>query len=383
MFAKFKTLKLATVAFATLLAGGAIADTIKIAGWGAKSGPLRSFGINSEAIIKAAIDRVNENGGVKLADGSMAKMSYDYYDSACNAEQGIAIARKVASETNALIGIGPTCSGVAAASFGVFQKKVGDSSDTGLQMPLLTDTAVRNGLAKISQWTFRNTPNEPDMYDKLFAWLRKTHPEIKTIYGGTETDQGHSAGTYSIVIVQAAIRHGFEWVNGPIDEVTGQIGSGKANVLKSSSNWLMADTNFSVQARAFKKSGADLFIVSSHPFSTCGFLKELGRMKGMPKMMVGLTSSSSAETLKGCPKQAEGMIIPTSFAPITPAAKEVAALAAANGGAADLHSAAAWENVMMIKDVIEAVGITGDPSKVKEEKMVLDNVLYKLESLWT
>ena len=307
-------------------------------------------------------------------------MSYDYYDSACNAEQGIAIARKVASETNALIGIGPTCSGVAAASFGVFQKKVGDSSDTGLQMPLLTDTAVRNGLAKISQWTFRNTPNEPDMYDKLFAWLRKTHPEIKTIYGGTETDQGHSAGTYSIVIVQAAIRHGFEWVNGPIDEVTGQIGAGKANVLKSSSNWLMADTNFSVQARAFKKSGADLFIVSSHPFSTCGFLKELGRMKGMPKMMVGLTSSSSAEVMKGCPKQAEGMIIPTSFAPITPAAKEVAALAAANGGSADLHSAASWENVMIIKDVIEAVGITGDPSKVNEERAKIRDGLEALET---
>ena len=103
-------------------------------------------------------------------------------------------------------------------------------------------------------------------------------------------------------------------------------------------------------------------------------------MKGMPKMMVGLTSSSSAETLKGCPKQAEGMIIPTSFAPITPAAKEVAALAAANGGAADLHSAAAWENVMMIKDVIEAVGITGDPSKVKEERAKIRDGLEALET---
>ncbi len=380
MFSKFKTLKLATLAFATIIAGGAVADTIKIAGWGAKSGPLRSFGVNSEAIIKAAIDRVNETGGVKLADGSMAKMSYDYYDSACNPEQAITIARKVASETNALIGIGPTCSGVAQALFGIFQKKAGDSSDTGLQMPLLTDTAVKNGLAQISQWTFRNTPNEPDMYDKLFAWIAKTRPEIKTIYGGTETDQGHSAGTYSAVIVQAAVRHGFKWVNGPIDEVTGDIGSGKKNVLSSSSNWLMADTNFSVQARAFKKSGADLFIVSSHPFTTCGFLKELGRMKGMPKMMVGLTSSSSAETLKGCPKQAEGMIIPTSFAPITPVAKEVASLAAANGGAADLHSAAAWENVMIIKDVIESVGITGDPSKVNEERAKIRNGLEALET---
>ena len=71
MFSKLKTLKLATLAFATLLVGGAVADTIKLAGWGAKSGPLRSFGVNSEAIIKAAIDRVNETGGVKLADLSL------------------------------------------------------------------------------------------------------------------------------------------------------------------------------------------------------------------------------------------------------------------------------------------------------------------------
>ncbi len=378
-------IKLTTLLTATVL-GLAVGSTafsetvINIAGWGAKSGPLRSFGVNSEAILKAAVDRINETGGVKLADGSSGKLSFDYYDSGCNAEQGIAVARKVASETNALIGIGPTCSGVAAASFGIFQKKVGDSSDTGLQMPLLTDTAVRNGLAKISQWTFRNTPNEPDMYDKLFAWIAANHSDIKTIFGGTETDQGHSAGTYAKVIVQAAVRNGFEWVNGPIPEVTGEIVKGHKNVLSSSSNWLMGDTSFSVQARAFKKSGADMFIVSSHPFTTCGFLKELYRQKGMPKLLVGLTSSSSAETMKGCPKQAEGMIIPTSFAPITDAAKEVASLAEQNGGSADLHSAAAWENAFIIKQVMETVGITGDPSKVEEERAKIRDGLEALET---
>jgi branched-chain amino acid transport system substrate-binding protein len=375
--------KITAFAFASLAISGTVAlaeTTINIAGWGAKSGPLRSFGVNSEAIIKAAVESVNNGGGITLSNGSKAKLAFEYYDSGCNAEQGIAVARKVASETNALIGIGPTCSGVAAASFGVFQKKVGDSSDTGLQMPLLTDTAVRNGLAKISQWTFRNTPNEPDMYDKLFAWIAANNPDIKTIYGGTETDQGHSAGTYSKVIIQAAIRHGFEWVNGPIDEVSGKIASGYKNVLSSSSNWLMGDTNFSVQARSFKKSKADMFIVSAHPFTTCGFLKELYRQKGMPKMLVGLTSSSSSEVMKGCAKQAEGMIIPTSFAPITDAAKDVAALAEKNGGSADLHSAAAWENVMIIKQVIEASKITGDPSKLQDERLQIRDGLEALET---
>ena len=46
-------------------------------------------------------------------------------------------------------------------------------------------------------------------------------------------------------------------------------------------------------------------------------LKEMQRQGVKPKMLVGLTSSSSMETLQGCGAQAEGMIIPTSFAPVT------------------------------------------------------------------
>ena len=97
-------------------------------------------------------------------------------------------------------------------------------------------------------------------------------------------------------------------------------------------------------------------------------------------MLVGLTSSSSSEVMKGCAKQAEGMIIPTSFAPITDAAKDVAALAEKNGGSADLHSAAAWENVMIIKQVIEASKITGDPSKLQDERLQIRDGLEALET---
>lgn len=381
LFMKVNRLTLAALGVMAITTSGVMAEgIINIAGWGAKSGPLRSFGVNSEAVLKAAVDEVNSAGGVKLADGSMAKMKYEYYDSACNAEQAIAVARKVASETPALVGIGPTCSGAAAAMFGIFQKKIDDAGDSGLQFPILTDTAVRNGLAKISQWTFRNTPNEPDMYDKLWAWVKETRPELKTIYGGTETDQGHSNGTYSKVIVQAATRHGFNWATGDVDGLTGDIASGFENVLKSSSNWLQADTNFSVQARAFKRSGADIMIISSHPFTTCGMLKELQRQRAKPKLLIGLTSSSSQEVMKGCAAEAEGMIIPTSFAPITDEAKRVAMLANENGGDADLHSAAAWENVMIIKQVIESVGITGDPAKAQEERRKIRDALEALDA---
>ncbi len=361
-------------------AGYAAERTVKLAGWGAKSGPLRSFGVNSEAVLNAAVKAVNDAGGVKMGDGVMAKIELAYFDSACNAEQGIAIARKVATGSEALIGMGPTCSGVAAAMFGVFQKKVGDANDTGLQFPILTDTAVRNGLAKISQWTFRNTPNEPDMYDQLFAWLRKNNPDVKTMFGGTETDQGHSKGTYAKVIAQAAKRNGFVWVNGGIPELGTKIGAGWKELLDRSSNWMMADTNFSVQVRAFKKSGADMLIVSSHPFTTCGVLKEMARQRIKPKLLVGLTSSSSSETLKGCAKQVEGMYIPTSFAPINAEAKMVAEQAAKFGGSADLHSAAAWENIFIIKDVIEKQGIIGKPETLRADRRKMRDGLEGLET---
>jgi branched-chain amino acid transport system substrate-binding protein len=372
----------AVLAITTVTAPGtgvAAERTVKLAGWGAKSGPLRSFGVNSEAVLKAAVKTVNAAGGVKMGDGVMAKIELAYFDSACNAQQGIAIARKVAG-SEALIGMGPTCSGVAAAMFGIFQKKVDDANDSGLQFPILTDTAVRNGLAKISQWTFRNTPNEPDMYDKLFAWLRKDHPDVKTMFGGTETDQGHSKGTYAKVIAQAAKRHGFTWVKGGIPELGTEIGAGWEELLDHSSNWMMADTNFSVQVRAFKKSGADMLIVSSHPFTTCGMLKEMARQRIKPKLLVGLTSSSSSETLKGCAKQVEGMFIPTSFAPINAEAKKVAELAEKFGGSADLHSAAAWENIFIIKGVIEKQGIIGKPETLKADRRKMREGLEALET---
>ncbi len=344
--------------------------TVKIAGWGAKSGPLRSFGVNSEAVLTAAVQSINDAGGVMLGDGTMAKMELTYYDSACNADQAISIARKVESQTEALIGIGPTCSGAAAAMYGIFQKTVDDESDTGLQFPILTDTAIRPGLAKKSQWTFRNVPNEISMYDELFAWLRSQYPDVTTIYGGTETDQAHSRITFAVVIVPMAKKHGFEWVDGGIEGVTGAVGEGHENVLEASksSNWLMADTNFSVQARAFRNSGAQMMIVSAHPFTTCGMLKEMRRQRIEPEVLVGLTSSSSAETLKGCSDAAEGMYIPTGFAPITDAAAMVAAAAEANGGAADLHSAAAWENAHIIKQVIEATGVMAKPETLEADR---------------
>ena len=315
------------------LPGSALAQerTVKITGFGAKSGVVRVFGINSEAAMKAAAEEINKTGGVTLGDGTKAKFTVDFLDDRCNAEEGISVVRRIASG-DAFVAVGPTCSNVAESLFGILQKKVGDASDSGLQFPIIADVAAKGGLAKISEWAFRNVPSEFEMYKSLIAWVRKEKPDLKTIYGGVEKDFAHSNATYGVMKSQA---------------------EGAGLQVLGTSEWLLNDTTFSTQVRDMKRANADIVAISAHPFTTCGVLKEMARQGVKPKLLIGLTSSSSIETLQGCAVQAEGIIIPTSFAPVTPEAKAAADQVAKFGGSADLHSAAAYEIMFILKDVIE------------------------------
>jgi branched-chain amino acid transport system substrate-binding protein len=341
-------------------AGGAVAQerTIKIYGFGAKSGVVRIFGLNSEAAMKAAAERINKAGGVTLADGAKARLLIEYLDDRCNAEEGINALRRIAAQPDAIVAVGPTCSNVAEPVFGILQKKVGDGGDSGLQFPIYTDVAAKGGLASISQWAFRNVPSEAAMYKSLFDWIQSTRPEIKSFWGGVEKDFAHSNATYNL-IRGTAEKAGYE--------------------VKGTSEWLLADTSFSTQVREMKRAEADMVAISAHPFTTCGVLKEMQRQGVKPKLLVGLTSSSSMETLQGCAQQAQGLTIPTSFAPVTPEAKQAAEALAAAGASMDLHNAAAWENIFTLKDLIEKAKIGGRPDTVAADRVKMREALASMK----
>ena len=321
--------------------------TVVIKGFGAKSGVVRSFGINSEAAMKAAADLINSQGGVKLGDGTMGKIEVEFLDDRCTAEEGISVVRRIAAGP-ALVAIGPGCSNVAEPLFGVLQKKAGDATDSGLQFPIFTDVAIKGGLAKISEWAFRNVPSEIEMYNALFAWVKQTKPELKTIFAGVEENFAHSRASWYAVMKDAAPKVGFE--------------------VKGEAKWLLEDTNFAQQVREIKAAAPDILAIAAHPFTTCGVLKEMRRQGVKVKLLIGLTSSSSMETLQGCAREAEGIIIPTSFAPVTPAAEAAAAQAAKFNGSLDLHSAGAYENMFILKRVIEEQGVMAKPDTVQADR---------------
>jgi len=332
--------------------------TIRISGFGAKTGVIRLFGINSEAAMLAAAEVINKQGGVKLADGSKAKIVVDFLDDRCNAEEGISVIRRIYG-SDAVVAVGPTCSNVAEPLYGILQKKVDDKGDSGLQMPVFTDVAIKGGLAKISEWSFRNVPSEWIMYSSLYYWLSTKHPQYKTVYGGVEEDFAHSRASWYAVMKDRAQANGYT--------VLGE------------SKWLLNDSNFSTQVREMKKANADILSVAAHPFTTCGLLKEMKRQGYKPKLLVGLTSTSSLEVMQGCPKDVEGMIIPTSYAPVNKEAKFAADQTAKYKGSADLHSMAAWENMFILKDVMEAQKISGDKSQLQADRRKIRDGLAELK----
>lgn len=353
------TLLLALALILPALTAPAAERVVKIAATGALTGVIRTFGVNSKAVLDMVVDELNAAGGIKLADGTKAKVVTTFLDERCNAEEGISVVRKLASE-DWLVIIGPTCSNVAEPLFGILQRKVDDAGDSGLQIPIFTDTAIKPGLAKISEWAFRNVPHEPTMYTHLFKWLKEKYPDLKTVYGGVESDFAHSNSNWFTSMKNAATAAGFE--------VLGE------------EKWLLNDTEFSTQVGKWRRAKPDIIAISSHPFTTCGVLREMKRQGVKPKLLLGLTSTATLETMVGCGPEADGLIIPSSFAPITPDAKRVADIVAKRyKGNVDLHSAAVYENMIVLKQVIEAAGIEAKPTTVAADRRKIRDGLAQLK----
>lgn len=322
--------------------------TLRIGAQWALSTVVGVFGVNANALFSLAVDEINEAGGVKIG-GKGVKIDKKVYDDACNAEQGLSVARRLATADLVLVSLGPTCSSVAEPVFGTLQKRLGDPTDTGIQMPYFTDQATKFGIAKLSPWAFRNTPDEPAMYDFIFKHLKEKYPQYKRVAVGYESDFAHSASTYKLAMQPALDKYGWQTV--------------------AVEGWRWTDTEFGAQITKLKKSNPDIIALATHPFTTCGSLKEAKRQGLKAKLWIGLTSTASQETLNACPKLAEAIILPTNFAPVNARAKKVADKAAEKyKGDTNLHTAPSYENVYVIKDLVEKIGIENSRDTILQDR---------------
>lgn len=361
-----------TIRFATFLTLAALSlapapapafqdeGTLRIGGLWALTGGVAITGKGALSLTTLAVEEVNAAGGV-LIGGKRVKMQLYAHDEACKPEQGLAIVRRLATAEKVLFTLGPTCSSTAEPAFKLLQKRLDDPADQGMQFLFFTDTASKFGLAKISPWIFRNTVDEPAMYDLIVRFLIENRPELKTVSVAWEPDFAHSASTWKQVLK-------------PIFDKT------KYHQVVEVVEWGWQDTDYTAQVAKLAKANADIHVTLTHEPTTCPSFKELRRQGYRPKVILAISSIAGATVIIGCPELAEGMIVPTNFAPVTARAKELDRKAWDRFKAeANLdRSHTAYEIVHLMKDVVEKAGIKNTEESLLEDRRKVRDALGKL-----
>ncbi len=335
--------------------------TLRVGGMWALTGGVALTGKGALNLSRLAIDEINAAGGVRIG-GKQVKMELYAYDEACKAEEGMALLRRLAEVDKVLFTMGPTCSGTAEPMFNTLQKRL-DPSDAGRQFMFFTDTASKFGLAKISPWVFRNTVDEPAMYDLIVRYLKEKRPELKSVAVAWEPDFAHSSSTWKLIIKPAFEKSGHHQIVEVVE-------------------WGWQATDYSTQVAKLAKASADIYVTLTHEPTTCASFKELQRQGVNPKIIIAISSLAGGTVIVGCPDLAEGMVVPTNFAPVTPKAIELEKKAwdldKAESNLDRSHTA--YEILYLVKELIEKSDIQNTEPALAEDRRKLRDSLAKVRT---
>jgi branched-chain amino acid transport system substrate-binding protein len=337
-------------------------ETLRIGGLWAITGGVALTGKGALNLSRLAVEEINSAGGVRVG-GKQVKLELIAYDEACKPEEGLALADRLANVDKVLFSLGPTCSGTAEPIFNTLQKRLDDQNDKGAQFLFFTDTASKFGLAKISPWVFRNTVDEPAMYSLVMKHLTEKMPELKTVSVAWEPDFAHSSSTWKLIIKPLIEKD----ENHKIVEVV---------------EWGWQATDYSQQVAKLAKANADIYVTLTHEPTTCASFKEMHKQGVKPKIIIAISSLAGGTVIVGCPDLAEGMVVPTNFAPVTPKAVELEKKAWDRFKAeANLdRSHTAYEIIYLVKRLIEGLDIQNTPESLLSDRRKLRDALAKVTS---
>jgi branched-chain amino acid transport system substrate-binding protein len=332
-------------------------NTLRIGAMWAITGGVALTGKGALNLSKLAVEEINAGGGIKVG-GKQVKLELYAYDEACKEQEGLALLSRLKDVDKVLFSLGPTCSGTAEPVFNTLQKKLDDPNDKGAQFLFFTDTASKFGLAKISPWVFRNTVDEPAMYQLVVQHLKEKRPELKTVAVAWEPDFAHSASTWKLIIKPAIEKDGFHRFVEVVER-----------------GWQATD--YTAQVAKLAKANADIYFTLTHEPTTCASFRELANQGVKPKVIVAISSLAGGTVIVGCPELAEGMIVPTNFAPVTAKAIELEKKAwdryKAESNLDRSHTA--YEIIYLVKDLIEKSGIENTEESLQADRRKLRDAL--------
>jgi len=337
-------------------------NTLRIGGMWAITGGVALTGKGALNLSRLAVEEINAAGGV-LVGGERVTLELYAYDEACNADEGLALLSRLKDVDKVLLSLGPTCSSTAEPIFNTLQKTLDDPNDDGHQFLFFTDTASKFGLASISPWVFRNTVDEPAMYELIVQHLRESRPELRTVAVAWEPDFAHSASTWTRIIRPTIERHGYH----EIVEVV---------------EWGWQSTEFGAQVARLAEADADIHITLTHEPTTCPSFREMERQQVQPEVIVAISSLAGGTLPVGCPDLAEGTIVPTNFAPVTQRAIELDSKAWERYGTQSNldRSHTAYEIIYLVKDLIEQSSIENTEESLAADRRKLRDAIAGVRS---
>jgi branched-chain amino acid transport system substrate-binding protein len=337
-------------------------STLRIGAMWAITGGVALTGKGALNLSKLAVDEINAAGGVKIG-GKPVKLELFAYDEGCKEQEGLALLSRLKDVDKVLFSLGPTCSGTAEPIFNTLQKTLDDPNDKGAQFLFFTDTASKFGLAKISPWVFRNTVDEPAMYQLVVKYLKEKQPELKTVAVAWEPDFAHSSSTWKLIIKPTVEKDNYHQIVEVVE-------------------WSWQATDYSEQVAKLAKANADIYVTLTHEPTTCASFRELAKQGVKPKAIIAISSLAGGTVIVGCPDVAEGMIVPTNFAPVTPKAVELEKKAwnlyKAESNLDRSHTA--YEIIYLVKSVIEKSTIENTEESLAADRRKLRDALAAIRT---
>ena len=130
------------------------------------------------------------------------------------------------------------------------------------------------------------------------------------------------------------------------------------------------------------KANADIYVTLTHEPTTCASFRELAKQGVKPKAIIAISSLAGGTVIVGCPDVAEGMIVPTNFAPVTPKAIELEKKAwnlyKAESNLDRSHTA--YEIIYLVKSVIEKSTIENTEELLAADRRKLRDALAAIRT---
>jgi len=312
------------------------------------TGYASGFGENQKVGLDIAVEEINKAGGIK---GSTLKMIT--YDTESKGEKAIFAFRKLATQDNVLAVLGPFLSTEVEVCFPLANK---------YEIISISASAAKPGLAeKFRPYGFINATSDLNTLPPAIEyWVSKFDIKTACIVTDIKDALNKSTGT----------------------EIFPKLLEAKGVKIIGTSEFVTNEMDFSAHVSKFKALNPDGVVVSCTVADAAGFIKE-AKKQGLDKPFIGGVAIQTAKFLELAGKEANGTITGSSFWVENPAPKSKAFVEEFRKryGGRDPNPFAAnmYENVYMIKQLIESGEVKNKPSDLAADRQTIQKGLATLK----